>query len=73
MFSQLGHVPTDGEAVEVDGYQLVAERVQGRRIDAGAHRSGDRGTGDDGAGERAGRCRSAVAGGPVEAQRRARR
>ena len=27
-----GHVPTEGEAVEVDGFRLVAERVQGRRI-----------------------------------------
>ncbi|MGO9455780.1 MAG: hemolysin family protein [Acidimicrobiales bacterium] len=28
-----GHVPTEGEAVEVDGFRLVAERVHGRRID----------------------------------------
>ncbi len=28
-----GHVPDEGEAVEVDGFRLVAERVQGRRID----------------------------------------
>jgi putative hemolysin len=28
-----GHVPEEGEAVEVDGFRLVAERVQGRRID----------------------------------------
>jgi CBS domain containing-hemolysin-like protein len=29
----VGHVPAEGEAVEVDGFQLVAERVRGRRID----------------------------------------
>ena len=28
----VGHVPAEGEAVEVDGLQLVAERVQGQRI-----------------------------------------
>ena len=28
-----GHVPAEGEAVEVDGFRLVAERVHGRRID----------------------------------------
>ena len=28
----LGHVPTEGESVEVDGHRLVAEKVQGRRI-----------------------------------------
>jgi CBS domain containing-hemolysin-like protein len=28
----LGHVPTEGESVEVDGHRLIAERVQGRRI-----------------------------------------
>jgi CBS domain containing-hemolysin-like protein len=28
----LGHVPTDGEEVECDGWSLIAERVQGRRI-----------------------------------------
>jgi CBS domain containing-hemolysin-like protein len=27
-----GHVPAEGESVEVDGVRLVAERVQGRRI-----------------------------------------
>jgi putative hemolysin len=27
-----GHIPTEGEAVEVDGFRLVAQRVQGRRI-----------------------------------------
>jgi putative hemolysin len=29
-----GHVPAEGEAVDVDGFRLVAERVRGRRIDA---------------------------------------
>lgn len=28
----LGHVPTEGEAVEIEGWRLTAERVQGRRI-----------------------------------------
>jgi len=28
-----GHIPAEGEAVEVDGFKLVAERVRGRRID----------------------------------------
>jgi CBS domain containing-hemolysin-like protein len=32
LFSELGHVPSEGEAVEVDGYRLIAEKVQGRRI-----------------------------------------
>ena len=28
----LGHLPLEGESVEVDGHRLTAERVQGRRI-----------------------------------------
>jgi len=28
----VGHVPDEGETVEADGFRLVAERVQGRRI-----------------------------------------
>ncbi|MGI8685738.1 MAG: hemolysin family protein [Acidimicrobiales bacterium] len=32
VFNLLGHVPTEGEAVEVDGHCLIAEKVQGRRI-----------------------------------------
>jgi putative hemolysin len=28
----LGHVPTEGESVEVDGHRLSAEKIQGRRI-----------------------------------------
>lgn len=32
VFNLLGHVPTEGETVEVDGHRLRAERVQGRRI-----------------------------------------
>jgi CBS domain containing-hemolysin-like protein len=32
VFNLLGHVPTDGEGVEHEGYRLVAEKVQGRRI-----------------------------------------
>lgn len=32
VYSRLGHMPAEGEAVEADGHHLVAERVQGRRI-----------------------------------------
>jgi len=32
LLAMTGHVPAEGEAVEVDGVRLVAERVQGRRI-----------------------------------------
>jgi magnesium and cobalt exporter, CNNM family len=32
MLAVAGHVPAEGEAVEVDGVRLVAVRVQGRRI-----------------------------------------
>jgi CBS domain containing-hemolysin-like protein len=32
VYSALGHVPVEGETVEVDGHSLTAERVQGRRI-----------------------------------------
>jgi putative hemolysin len=32
IFSKLGHVPTVGEEVDVDGHRLVVERLQGRRI-----------------------------------------
>jgi CBS domain containing-hemolysin-like protein len=32
LLSELGHVPAEGECVEVDGWQLTAQRVQGRRI-----------------------------------------
>jgi putative hemolysin len=32
VFNLLGHVPTEGESVEHDGYRLAAEKVQGRRI-----------------------------------------
>jgi putative hemolysin len=33
VFDLLGHVPTAGEAVTVDGLRLVADRVNGRRIE----------------------------------------
>ena len=33
MFDLLGHVPAAGEAVTVDGLRLVADRVNGRRIE----------------------------------------
>ena len=32
MLARFGHVPAEGEAVDVDGLRLVAQRVQGRRI-----------------------------------------
>jgi CBS domain containing-hemolysin-like protein len=32
VYGLLGHVPTEGEAVDCGGYRLIAERVQGRRI-----------------------------------------
>ena len=32
VFDLLGHVPVQGETVVVDGLELVAERVEGRRI-----------------------------------------
>jgi putative hemolysin len=32
VYHLLGHVPAEGESVEVEGYRLAAEKVQGRRI-----------------------------------------
>mgnify|MGYP001591694276 CR=1 FL=1 len=32
VFNKIGHVPVDGESVQVVGHTLTAERVQGRRI-----------------------------------------
>jgi putative hemolysin len=32
LFSRLGHVPSEGEVLDVDGHSLRAERVVGRRI-----------------------------------------
>jgi putative hemolysin len=32
LLAELGHVPAEGESVEVDGWQLAAQRVVGRRI-----------------------------------------
>jgi len=32
MFSRLGHVATEGDCVRVDGFELRADKVQGRRI-----------------------------------------
>ena len=37
LLAQLGHVPAEGESVEVDGWQLTAQRVVGP-----AHRAGPR-------------------------------
>jgi putative hemolysin len=33
VFNALGHVPNEGEAVEIEGHRLRAERVDGRRIE----------------------------------------
>ncbi|MEN3271968.1 MAG: magnesium and cobalt exporter, family, partial [Actinomycetota bacterium] len=33
VFTQLGHVPEQGETCEVDGYVLRADRIDGRRIE----------------------------------------
>ena len=33
VYSELGHVPHQGESVEVDGRKLMAEKVDGRRIE----------------------------------------
>jgi len=33
VFNALGHVPNEGEAVEIGGHRLRAERVDGRRIE----------------------------------------
>jgi Mg2+/Co2+ transporter CorC len=32
VFSTLGHVPAEGECLQLAGYEFCAERVQGRRI-----------------------------------------
>ena len=32
VFNTLGHVPVEGECLRVDGLELCAERIQGRRI-----------------------------------------
>jgi putative hemolysin len=32
LYRELGHVPYEGESVDVGGWRLVAERIQGRRI-----------------------------------------
>ncbi|HLM29434.1 MAG TPA: hemolysin family protein [Acidimicrobiales bacterium] len=32
LYGRLGHVPVEGESVQVDGWQLTAQRIQGRRI-----------------------------------------
>ena len=54
LYSLLGHVPSEGEAADVDGHRLTAERVQGRRISRvriSVVSNGDRGVdaGPDGA------------------------
>jgi CBS domain containing-hemolysin-like protein len=67
IFSKLGHVPTVGEVVVVDGYQLVVERLQGRRITRVRITPTTDGTGD--ATEHTTDDGSDVSGGAVEAQR----
>ena len=37
LLAELGHVPAEGESVEVDGWRLTAQRVVGRRIGRVAH------------------------------------
>jgi putative hemolysin len=32
IFTQLGHVPQEGESIRFDGYEFFADKVQGRRI-----------------------------------------
>jgi Mg2+/Co2+ transporter CorC len=32
IYSRLGHVPIEGETVDLDGWRLTAQRIQGRRI-----------------------------------------
>jgi CBS domain containing-hemolysin-like protein len=32
VYSELGHVPVEGESVEIAGWRLTAQRIQGRRI-----------------------------------------
>jgi putative hemolysin len=49
LLSELGHVPANGESVEVAGWQLTAQRVQRRRIGRiRIHRLSDHGGADDG-------------------------
>ena len=33
LFTQLGHVPDQGESIEVDGFVLTADVMDGRRIE----------------------------------------
>jgi putative hemolysin len=33
LYSEMGHVPQEGESVQVDGRRLTAEKVDGRRIE----------------------------------------
>jgi CBS domain containing-hemolysin-like protein len=50
LLSELGRVPTEGESVDVDGWRLTAQRVQGRRIgrvQLNRIQRGDRGRGGD--------------------------
>ncbi|MFM8973352.1 MAG: transporter associated domain-containing protein [Actinomycetota bacterium] len=32
VFHTLGHVPVEGECFDIDGFEVCAERIQGRRI-----------------------------------------
>ncbi len=42
VLAHAGHIPDEGESVEVDGYRLVAENVKGRRIGSVSVESVDR-------------------------------
>jgi CBS domain containing-hemolysin-like protein len=33
MFGELGEIPSEGQAIELQGFRFVAERVRGRRVD----------------------------------------
>jgi putative hemolysin len=52
VYHLLGHVPAEGESVDVEGYRLSAEKVQGRRIGRVrvTPRSESTGPADDGGG-----------------------
>ncbi|HMG42791.1 MAG TPA: hemolysin family protein [Acidimicrobiales bacterium] len=48
VYSRLSHVPVEGETVEVAGWQLTAQRIQGRRIGRVRMSRLDRSGGDEG-------------------------
>jgi Mg2+/Co2+ transporter CorC len=60
IYSRLGHVPVEGETLDLDGWRLTAQRIQGRRI--GRVRIARLGPEPDG--QLDGRMDGQVAGGP---------